>query len=344
MRPTGNVAAGFLAVLAVLVGAQDARAVDVRWPGFSRPSAPFAYFAPRPPVSAVEGEFGARYWFSVGKTAKDLYNIADNSLVSRLTYDGLHGHTFEGFGRLDHTSGLYLKGYLGGGIVPRGELNDEDFPPTITPYSSTLSDQRRGQMLYGSIDVGFNVIRHPGFRLGAFAGYHYFEEQVSAYGCTQIAANGGICAGGIPDTVRVITQDNIFHSLRIGADADIKLSDRLLLRLDGAYLPVVSLDGADSHWLRIGNATGDFRGAIPEDGRGHGFQLEAALQYAVSQDVKVAVGGRYWRMETGGLTHFEGNVVNTNSAAQPVDWTSEVYGVFVQGTFRFGPYRTERVF
>lgn len=312
-------------------------AAGPQWPDFADPSPPIAYVAPKP-VSAIEGEFGMRYWFSTGKTSKNLYDIAGNAMVSRLTYDGLQGHTFEGFGRADHTSGFYAKGYFGGGIVTKGDLNDEDFPPFINPYSSTMSDQDRGQTLYGSIDLGYNLVRLPSFRLGAYAGYHYFEEQVSAYGCTQVASNPAICAGGIPDTIRVITQDNIFHSLRVGLDADIKLSDRVLLRLDAAWLPVVSLDGADSHWLRIGTAPGDFAGAIPEDGDGHGHQLEAALSYAFSRDVSLAVGGRYWHFETSGHTHFEGNVVGMTASPQPLDWKSDIYGVFVQGTFRFGPY------
>ena len=76
-------------------------------------------FRTRKPVSAVEGEFAARYWFSIGKTAKNLYDIPGSALVSRLSYDGLRGHSAEAFGRADHTSGLYVKGYLGGGILTK---------------------------------------------------------------------------------------------------------------------------------------------------------------------------------------------------------------------------------
>ncbi len=308
-----------------------------QWPDASR--RPVRYLPPRQPVSAIEGEFAARYWFSVGKTAKDLYNIAGTALVSRLTYDGLRGHAAEGFGRADHTSGLYVKGYLGGGIVTKGDLNDEDFAPFITPYSSTMSNHKDGQMLYGSVDLGFNLVRNHNIRVGAFAGYHYFQEQVSAYGCTQVAANPSVCAGaGVPYNIRVITQDNTYHSLRIGLDADIRLSDRLSLRLDGAYLPYVALHGADSHWLRIGTSNGDFAGPIREDGQGHGYQLEAALNYAVDRNVSFAVGGRYWHLETKGDTHFEGNVIGFTASPQPVEWKSDIYGVFVQGSFRFGPY------
>jgi hypothetical protein len=70
-----------------------------------------------------------------------------SALVSRLTYDGLRGHSAEVFGRADHTSGVYVKGYLGGGILTKGDLNDEDFEPVIVPYSSTMSNHKDGQML-----------------------------------------------------------------------------------------------------------------------------------------------------------------------------------------------------
>jgi outer membrane protease len=291
-------------------------------------------------VPAFQGELGLRYWMSFGQTAKNLYNIPGTAMVSRLTYDGLQGHAIEAFGRVDHTSGFYLKGYVGIGIVNRGQLNDEDFPPFIAPYSSTLSEQREGTIAYASADIGFNLIRQQGFRLGAFAGYHYLDQSVSAYGCTQVAANNAICAGQIPDNVLVITQSNHWNSLRVGLDATIKLGGPFNLNLDAAWLPYVKLNGGDSHWLRIGTAPGSFTGEIPEDGTGTGYQLEAALAYAVSPNVKIAVGGRYWRMETNGHTHFENHVVGVNASPQPVDWKVESYGVFVQGSFKFGPYPT----
>lgn len=307
-----------------------------QWPDFHRK--PVRYPAPRP-VASVEGEFGARYWFSSSNTAKDLYNVAGNALVSRLTYDGLQGHAGEMFGRADHSGGLYLKGYFGGGLLHRGNLVDEDFPPFVAPYSSTDSAQRNGTLYYGAIDGGFNLVKRPGLRVGAFAGYHNFTQHLHAYGCLQMAGNTNVCGGGgVAPDVRVISQDNTWHSLRVGVDADIALSDRLMLRLDGAYVPYVRLDGADSHWLRIGTNNGNFAGPIPEDGSGRGYQIDAMLSYALNQYVSFGVGGRYWRMESSGFTHFEGNVVGQNASPQPLDWKTEIYGVFVQGSFKFGPY------
>jgi hypothetical protein len=310
--------------------------VDKRWLDFKAP--------PPPPVSAITGEFGLRYWFSMGETAKNLYNIAGNAMVSRLTYDGLQGHSGEIFGRVDHASGFYMKGYVGAGILNRGQLNDEDFPPVTSPYSSTLSEQREGTIAYASADLGFNLIRQPGFRLGAYAGYHYLDQRVNAYGCKQVAANSAICSGQIPNYVEAITQSNHWNSVRVGLDSTIKLGGPVSLTLDAAYLPYVNLNGSDSHWLRIGTTPGSFTGSIPEDGQGRGYQLEAALAFAVSPQVNVAVGGRYWRMDTDGHTHFEGHVNGMTAFPQPVDWKVESYGVFVQGSFKFGPYPIGGVF
>lgn len=356
-----TIARAFLAIGGVLFAAQllatsiakAADYVDPQWPNIEgepgyivgKSGAPRWPSVPKQrEVSAFTGELGLRYWYSWGKTQKYLYGISGAYMVSRLTYDNLDGHSGEAFGRLDHTSGFFLKGYAGLGILPNGSLNDEDFPPAITPYSSTDSRQREGHLAYASIDAGFNLLRQRDFRLGIFGGYHYLEDKVSAYGCQQLASNPNVCGGGIPESVLVISQNNRWQSLRVGADADIRLSDRLTLRLDAAWLPYVSLSGTDFHWLRMGTAPGDFTGGLPEDGTGRGYQLEASLSYAYSPNVSFGIGGRYWSMKTSGDTHFENRVVGFNTAPQPVDWKTEHMGVFVQGSFKFGPYVTGRSF
>jgi hypothetical protein len=335
-----------LAVLALSAG--FARAADwpaigdgPRWPSIPQARQPWPNFAlPRPPA-AYDGEFGLRYWFSWGSTAKDLYNTTGSTLVSRLTYDDLRSHSGELFGRTDFTTGWYVKGYGGLGFSPDGTLNDEDFPPVVSPYSSTLSDQKQGHLAYLTLDGGFNVVRSAALRLGVFAGYHYLDQKVSAFGCQQVASNNAICGGtGVAGTTLVITQNNRWHGLRVGLDTEVKLSERLRLTADAAYLPYVRLRGMDFHWLRIGADPGDFTGGIPEDGKGHGFQIEGALAYDVSKQLSVAIGGRYWHLETTGNTHFEGHVVGQTAFPQPVNWKADNIGVFVQGTFRFGPYPT----
>jgi outer membrane protease len=315
-----------------------------RWPNIPPGQAAWQYFAPQSTLSTYDGEFGLRYWYSWGNTAKDLFNTTGSFLVSRLTYDDFKGHSGEIFGRTDFTGGFFLKGYAGLGIVAGGGLNDEDFPPVISPYSSTLSDQKNGHLAYLTFDAGLNLLRAPNARLGVFAGYHFLDEKVSAFGCTQIAANPSVCAGGISYSTLVITQANRWHALRVGGDVELRFADRWKLSADAAYLPYVRLGGADSHWLRIGTDVGDFTGSIPEDGRGHGYQLEGVVSYDVSKDITIGIGGRYWRIQTKGDTHFEDHVVGTTAFPQPVHWKTENMGVFVQGAFKFGPYPTSSRF
>jgi hypothetical protein len=100
----------------------------------------------------------------------------------------------------------------------------------------------------------------------------------------------------------------------------------------------VKLHGADSHWLRIGTSPGNFTGALPEDGKGWGYQLDAFLSYRFNDTFSVGVGGRYWHAETTkGDTHFEGHVVGVNALPQPVRWKQDHFGAFLQTTISFGP-------
>jgi hypothetical protein len=290
---------------------------------------------------AFSGELGIRYWFSWSQSTLDLYDIAGTGLVSRLTYDGMNGHNAEVFGRFDNNNGFYLKTYLGGGWLVNGRLTDEDFPPLTSPYSRTYSDQHGGTLAYGAVDLGYNIFERSNFRLGAFAGYHFMMERMSAFGCVQVGNNPGICGGnGFPTSVEGITQNNTWQSLRVGLDADLKLTKQLTLSADAAYLPFVYLLGTDRHLLRIGTAPGDFTGGIPEDGTGWGYQLELALSYAFDENVKVALGGRWWHMETGGHADFENMIVGGTGFQQRLDWKTDQYGLFVQGSFKFGPYPT----
>jgi outer membrane protease len=255
-----------------------------------------------------------------------------------LTYGDLSIFAAETYGRFDFDRGWFLKGYVGGGSFRKGNLTDEDFPPVLTPYSATLSVQEDGSPIYASVDGGFTIIRGGDFRVGAFVGFHYLNETVTAHGCTQIAFNPSICGVfPLPNQVEVITQDNNWYSLRVGIDASVEI-DRLKLSVDAAWLPYVWLYGSDAHWLRIGNLPGDFTDKIPEDGKGWGYQLEGFISYRVNEALSVGLGGRYWHMQTRGLTHFENRVVAFTAVPQVVDWKTHSYGVFLQGSIKLGPY------
>ncbi|HZD89775.1 MAG TPA: hypothetical protein VE224_06730 [Pseudolabrys sp.] len=298
---------------------------------------PFIIEAP-PDTASFTGSFSLRYWYGMGSTGKDLYDTTGSTLPSRLTYDNLQTHALEGVIRIDHSSGLFWKGYVGGALITAGSLNDEDFPPGISPYSSTLSNLNQQTLGYASIDVGGALLRGPDFRIDAFVGYHYLDERLKAFGCTQIATNPDVCQPTVSDTVAVIAQENTWQALRIGINADLPLIDRLRLNVDAAFLPYVWMSGTDSHLLRIGTAPGDFTGPIPEDGTGWGYQLDAVLSYRLDEHFSLGVGGRYWHEQASGDAHFENRVVGFYTAPQRVDWKTVHYGVFLQGTYVFDPF------
>jgi outer membrane protease len=290
------------------------------------------------PAPTYTADFGLRFWYGRSETSKNLYDTSGAFLVSRLTYGDLSIFAGEAYGRFDLDRRWFLKGYAGGGTLRKGNLKDEDFPPVVAPYSATFSVQENGSPIYASVDVGFNAIFGPDFRVGLFAGFHYLNETVSAYGCSQAAFNPDICGPTpIPNQVKVITQYNNRYSVRLGVDAAVEFG-RFKFSADAAWLPYVSLYGWDAHWLRISGNVGDFTSAVPEDGKGWGYQLEAFLSYRVTDALSVGIGGRYWYMQTSGLTHFEDHVVGVAASPQPVDWKVQNYGVFLQMSLKLGPY------
>lgn len=281
------------------------------------------------PEQQFQSTFGLRYWYGIGNTSKNLYNAAGNVLISRLTYDRMQSHSLEIYGRIDHSGGLFAKGYAGGGLLNGGNLKDEDFPPLIAPYSSTNSTLRNQLLGYFNLDIGGGLIRGADFRVDGFVGYHYFHQRMKAFGCQQTATNAAICAGGIADSVAVIVEDDTWQSLRLGLNADIPLIDRIRLNIDAAWLPYVWMAGTDNHLLRP-----DLPSPIRQDGHGSGYQLEALVSYQYDKAISLGAGFRYWHMQSSGKAHFE----DIGGNAQALDFKADVYGVFLQASYRFEPF------
>jgi hypothetical protein len=276
-------------------------------------------------------EVGARYWYSTGKNKYDYFDTTGTVLVSRLTYDDTHANSGEGFFRVDHNNGLFLKGFFGAGSNSNGTLFDEDFPPVVAPYSRTSSGLD-GNLRYLTVDLGYTfydssrvyrgglkdapVVRH-GFRLGGFVGYNYWNGKQDAFGCTQLATNPGICTpGAVLPGDRVITEKDTWNSLRLGLIADAMLTNRLKLTGEAAYLRA-DQKALDIHYFTFGRD--------PASGDGWGYQLEAILAYQLTDIFNVGVGGRWWHMETDA----------TDSFIQGLKYDTDRYGVFVQGSLKF---------
>ncbi|MCV3211464.1 omptin family outer membrane protease [Mesorhizobium sp. YC-39] len=274
----------------------------------------------------VSFEGGLRYWYSTGEASKDLYDSSGTLRVSRLTYDRLDAHSGEVFFNATHNpTGIFVKGLLGAGGIAEGSLVDEDFLPYTNPYSNTSSDHR-GDITYFITDLGYYFWNTPRRRIGAFVGYNFWNERYNAAGCAQQATNPWICAPAIPTNVGIISQDNDWHSLRLGLAGQTQLTERLSLSGDVAFL-FTRLDGKDRHLLR------PKINPMPENGDGHGVQLEAVLNYKVTDLFNIGVGARYWRVAADGTAHFD--ETPGGGIPQVEDWQAERYGMFVQANIKF---------
>ncbi len=216
------------------------------------------YKAPPTPTWAAgwEVEVGARYWVSSGKFQWDNFFVP-SVLESRLTYNKLNANSGEIFGRIDTPANVFVKGFVGLGSITGGRMNDEDWGLTdrgvFTGYTNTLSDPVKGPIGYATIDVGYDLNRGPGYKAGPFIGYNYFKETLNAYNCAQTAnAASGICAPPVPAGTLTISETSKWQSLRVGYAGEVMVTDRVKLTGEVAYLPYVSFDGRDDHWLRPG--------------------------------------------------------------------------------------------
>lgn len=271
-------------------------------------------------------DVGTRYWFSGGKMQKDLYDPRQRDLLnSRLIYSGLNAHSTEAFARFDHRSGLFAKGNFGLGSIVNGILNDEDFPPHTVPYSDTGHPVRDGGLRYGSLDVGYNMLSGPAGQLGGYIGYRYFHQRGRGFGCRQVGP-GDVCEDTIPDNILGLTEVEEWRGAALGLNAQLALDDRWRLEVDAAYLPYVDHAAIDNHWLRA-----DIN-PLSGGSYGWGTQVEAILSYAVTDRLKVGVGGRYWFFTSvDGEVQFPGSV-----RTSPMIFTSDRYGGFFQASYTIG--------
>ena len=184
------------------------------------PAAAALAFTPPQDTSDWQIDVGTRYWYSSGSIQKDLYDPSVTSqLNSRLIYGGMEGHSAEAFARLDHRSGVFVKGNFGLGSLVNGKLNDEDFGPANAIYSNTEHQVEDSSLRYGSIDVGKILMSGNGSELGAYAGYRYFYQRGRGFGCTQVGADKDLCGTPIPASMLGLTETGQWRGAAIGLNA-----------------------------------------------------------------------------------------------------------------------------
>jgi len=304
-------------------------------------TAPFPSAAVFPALGASgwDIEVGGRYWYSWGRFQKD---IAPGVLgpqnptlnISRLTWDDLTAHSGEGFGRIDTPWNVFVKGFAGGGKINGGQINDEDwgipapFAAVNTAYSNTQGNAS-GSLSYWTIDGGYDLIRGPGMKVGVFAGYNEYRDNKSSFTCTQIALPAsGICNPTFNGFI--LGENDKWQSVRVGANAEVMLTDQLKLSADVAFVPYTKFTGQDFHPLRPFVAD--------ETGKGIGTQAELFLSYYLTPQFSIGAGGRYWAMwTTSGTDCREPPNGACPTPLQNMQFKTERYGLLLQASYKFLP-------
>jgi hypothetical protein len=301
------------------------------------------FFAKRYPSPFVF-EGGARYWYSIGQNRFAFTNqtFPFGNPTSTLDWDRMQGHSGELFARVDHRpTGLFAKGLIGGGVIKGGDMDDLDFLISQLNFSNTTSAIDGNNLRYAIIDVGYAYeVPEAGVKFGGFVGYHYWHENMSAFGliCNADQTSNFFCgpAGAVvvPFDTPVITFDTTWHAIRVGGEARVQLYDRWSISGEVAFVPYAWMTNEDSHLLRQDPADlGPAPNVITHGWRGMGAEAEAFVNYKVLPYFEVGAGVRYW-----GIFTQAGSVAFGPSFAPDYPLTkfsTQRYGVLLQAKATF---------
>ena len=249
-------------------------------------------------------EVGARYWYSWGNISFAFSNGSPffGSPTSTLDWHDLNAHSGEAFARIDHKpTGLFVKGLIGLGTINTGQIEDRDFLFDQIKFSDTTSDVRNGHLMYGMFDVGWAYWPVPDIRVGVFAGYHYWRESVTAFGvrCNDTGTFINICGpgGSVPISFDVasLRYEPIVHAFRLGVEGKAAITDRWSVSGEIALVPYVALQNNDSHLLRqTPDDLGPAPNVITKTTYAFGLEAELFFNYAVTPNIVLGAGARYW--------------------------------------------------
>ncbi len=337
------------AALIVTCLASGARAASLDVPPAPYEVPPEADSVPQPNLIPLPGiiephyEIGARYWWSEGKTKFSIDSSKLNpalfgSPTSTLTYDNVQANTGEFTFRARTESNWIAKGFVGGGVLNGGNLDDRDFDAGQVMISDTASNLDGNGFVYGTLDVGKRFTLGGGpttVSVSPFMGFNLWQEQIEAWGarCKPDDVDGALCgpAGSIrvPFTTKVISDTEGFAGLRIGGELQVKLYDRFTFIGDAAAVPYAHITNDDSHRLRSDLGPGP---NITDSGSGWGYQLEGELRVALTPCWSLGSGVRYWFAD---ITDGKSKFTNLRTAVDLPDFTTQRFGVFGDVNYRF---------
>jgi hypothetical protein len=310
----------------------DANAsVAARWPTLPPEKQPWPF--------VFEG--GARYWFSSGSMKFGFSNGSPyfGNPTSTLDWQRLTAHTGEVFARIDHMpSGVFVKGLVGGGSIKDGHIVDRDFFVTQFKFSDTTSDVSNGNSRFAMFDVGWAYSPLPNMRLGFFVGYHYWHEKVTANGILcNIASTLGCPSINAVVTgfdTPVLSYEPTWHAVRIGGESKLWINDRWSFSGEFAVIPYAVMQNKDSHLLRQDFADlGTAPNIVTKSKYAYGVEAELFVNYAVTPNIEIGAGVRYWGLASRmGDVRFGPEFDTTNKLT---NFDQERYGVLLHAKGRF---------
>ncbi|WP_196259127.1 hypothetical protein [Pelagibacterium limicola] len=251
-----------------LTGAGTAHAADWGLPAYQdtifKPAYPIDYEQPDP----LTFEAGVRYWYAMGShsmsAAGSTFSSADQS------------HIIEGHLRIDdHSTSSYLKAIAGYAAVIEGTYD-------VGGGTQTTSS---GHIAYAGADFGMQTFGSDQFRLGAFAGYHYWRDNPYMGRAGYMTETGA--GASEPNALDI-------HALRLGLSARSELGNNVDFSVEGAVVPYAWITGTYGA-MGIPDFGGYTQGSeVTLNGHLYGAMGEAMIGFRPTQNMLIRAGARAW--------------------------------------------------
>jgi hypothetical protein len=264
-------------------------------------------------------EFSAGTWISVGDTrwAHDASSVAGlGNPTSKLTYKDVGTNVIDLTGKVWFSPRVFGRLNVGFAGIGGGRLTDDDYGSNGGQrlFSRTNSDLSGDSMWYLNADSGFKVAEYPNHRgwLEMFGGYQFWHTTYQATGVTQVSCDNSAVPGSLgiacnpAGTVTnqgetAITNTTNWHSIRVGASTEYRLTRRLSVLGTLAFIPISVLDNKDVHHLR-----GDLKQnpSFSMTGYGVGANMDVGARFMITNNLAASLGYRlyYNRVFSGDLT------------------------------------------
>lgn len=254
-------------------------------------------------------ELSAGTWISVGDTrwAHDASSVAGlGNPTSKLTYKDVGTNVIELTGKFWFVPMAF--GRLNGGFADTGggRLTDDDYATGQLLYLRTTSNVDGNRMYYINADLGVRVTEFAYNRgvLDIFGGYQYWHTEHRAVGVGVVVCDPTVLNCNIalpPPGETVITNTADWHSIRVGASTEYRLTRRLSVLGTLGLIPITVFDNKDVHHLR-----GDLKQnpSFSMVGYGVGADVDVGARFMITTHLAANLGYRlyYNRMISGDLT------------------------------------------